>query len=115
MTGWRIGYALGPQPWIEAMINLQSHSTSNPASISQHAALAALTGDQQPVAQMRQEFQGRRDRLVTGLNRLPGLRCTVPDGAFYAWCSVKGLGAPAEQIAARWLDDAMVVTVPGEG
>lgn len=115
MTGWRIGYAVGPQEWIDAMINVQSHSTSNPTSISQDAALAALTGDQQPVAHMLGEFERRRDRLVNGLNRLPGLRCAVPSGAFYAWCSIKGLGASAQQIAARWLDDAMVVTVPGEG
>ena len=115
MTGWRIGYALGPQAWIEAMITLQSHSTSNPASISQHAALSALTGDQQPVARMRGEFQRRRDRIVEGLNRLPGLRCAKPDGAFYAWCSVRGLGQPAAAIAARWLEDALVATVPGDG
>ena len=115
MTGWRIGYAVGPQPWIDAMINLQSHSTSNPTSISQYAALAALTGDQQPVANMLTAFQQRRDRLVGGLNRLPGLRCALPDGAFYAWCSVKGLGQSAATIAAQWLEEAMVVTVPGEG
>ena len=115
MTGWRIGYAIGPQTWIDAMITIQSHSTSNPTSISQDAALAALTGDQQPVARMLKEFQQRRDRLVGGLNRLPGLRCTIPDGAFYAWCNVKGLGQSAQSIAAQWLEEAMVVTVPGDG
>ncbi len=115
MTGWRIGYALGPQPWIEAMINVQSHSTSNPTSISQDAALAALQGPQDAVQQMRQAFQQRRDRLVEGLNRLPGLRCTVPGGAFYAWCNISGLGSSAAAIAARWVDDLMLVTVPGEG
>lgn len=115
MTGWRIGYALGPQEWIEAMSNLQSHSTSNPTSISQHAALAALTGDQAPVAAMRRAFQERRDRLVEGLNRLPGLRCTLPGGAFYAWCNISALGEPAASVAARWIDEAMIVTVPGEG
>ena len=115
MTGWRIGFALGPQAWIEAMTNVQSHSTSNPASISQDAALAALTGDQQPVAQMRKAFTERRDRLVNGLNRLPGLHCTMPGGAFYAWCNVKGLKQPAAVTAEQWIDEAMVVTVPGEG
>jgi len=114
MTGWRIGYAVGPQPWIDAMITVQSHSTSNPASISQHAALAALTGDQEPVARMREEFLRRRDRLVDGLNRLPGLRCAPPAGAFYAWCSVAGLREPASVTAAHWLDEALVATVPGE-
>jgi aspartate aminotransferase len=114
MTGWRIGYAVGPGPWIEAMINVQSHSTSNPTSISQHAALAALTGDQTSVAQMRTAFQERRDRMVSGLNRLPGLRCTMPGGAFYAWCNVTALGQPASVTAAQWLEDALVATVPGE-
>ena len=115
MTGWRIGYAAGPQPWIDAMVNVQSHSTSNPASISQHAALAALTGDQQPVARMLHQFQERRDRLVNGLNRLSPLRCAVPGGAFYAWCNVSGLRAPAETVAAQWLEEALVATVPGGG
>jgi len=114
MTGWRIGYALGPQPWIEAMTNVQSHSTSNPASISQHAALAALTGPQGAVDEMRRAFQQRRDRLVGGLNQL-GLSCTMPGGAFYAWCNISRLKQPAADVAARWIDDAMIVTVPGEG
>ena len=115
MTGWRIGYAAGPQPWIEAMVTVQSHSTSNPTSISQDAALAALTGDQQPVARMRDEFQRRRDRLVAGLNRLSPLRCASPGGAFYAWCNAQGLGHSSEAVTARWLDEALIATVPGEG
>ncbi len=115
MTGWRIGYAVAPQPWIEAMINVQSHSTSNPTSISQHAAVAAFTGDQQPVERMREEFLRRRDRMVQGLNQLSGFRCLTPDGAFYAWCNVRGLGQPAAVTAAQWLDEALVATVPGEG
>ena len=115
MTGWRIGWAVGPQGWIEAMTNVQSHSTSNPTSISQDAALAALTGDQTSVERMRREFQQRRDRLVNGLNRLSPLRCPMPDGAFYAWCNVQGLGRSAQEIAARWIDEAMIVTIPGEG
>ena len=114
MTGWRIGWALGPQPWIDAMIHVQSHSTSNPASISQYAALAALTGDQQPVEQMRQEFQRRRDRLVNGLNALPPLRCAMPGGAFYAWCNVSGLGGSSAELAAAWLEQLFVAVVPGE-
>ena len=115
MTGWRIGYAAGPKHVIDAMINLQSHSTSNPASISQYAALQALTGDQQDVQRMAVEFQRRRDRLVSGLNQLTPLRCTVPGGAFYAWCNVSGLGQSADATAAQWLEDALVATVPGEG
>jgi aspartate aminotransferase len=115
MTGWRIGWAAGPQPWIEAMVNVQSHSTSNPSSISQYAALAALDGDQAPVAAMRKQFQERRDRLVNGLNRLAPLRCTMPGGAFYAWCNVSGLKQSAEATAAQWLEDILIATVPGEG
>ncbi|MBI4003623.1 MAG: pyridoxal phosphate-dependent aminotransferase [Candidatus Omnitrophica bacterium] len=115
MTGWRIGWAVGPQPWIDAMINVQSHSTSNPSSISQDAALAALTGDQRSVGEMRKAFQERRDRMVDGLNRLAGLRCTVPAGAFYAWCNVAALGQSAAVTAAQWLEDALVAAVPGEG
>lgn len=115
MTGWRIGYAAGPQPLIEAMSALQSHSTSNPTSISQYAALAAITGDQSEVARMRSEFQRRRDRLVNGLNQLPGLSCLMPQGAFYAWCNSSRLGQPADAIAGRWLEDAHLAVVPGEG
>lgn len=115
MTGWRIGYAAGPKHVIDAMTALQSHSTSNPTSISQHAALAALTGDQTEVARMTEEFRRRRDRLVTGLNTLPGLSCLMPDGAFYAWCNVSRLGQPAETIASRWLEEINLAVVPGEG
>lgn len=115
MTGWRIGYAAGPKNVIDVMTTLQSHSTSNPTSISQDAALAALTGDQRPVAEMLKAFQQRRDRIVNGLNQVPGLRCTMPSGAFYAWCNVSGLGQSSETIAARWLEEALVATVPGEG
>ena len=115
MTGWRIGWALAPQPWAEAMTTLQSHATSNPTSISQYAALAALTGDQTPVATMRAEFQRRRDRIVAGLNAIAPLRCTTPGGAFYAWCNVMGLQKPSEAIASQWLEELYVAVVPGEG
>ena len=115
MTGWRLGYALGPKPWIEAMIRLQSHSTSNPTSISQYAALAALTGDQRPVEAMRGVFQRRRDALVKGLNALSPLSCRLPDGAFYAWCDVSGLKQPAAKVADAWLEEMLVATVPGDG
>ena len=115
MTGWRIGYAAGAKHIIDAMTTLQSHATSNPTSISQHAALAAITGDQREVKQMVKEFHRRRDRLVHGLNQLPGLSCVMPEGAFYAWCNISGLKLPASVVAARWLDEALVAVVPGEG
>ena len=115
MTGWRIGYAAGPKNVIDAMINLQSHSTSNPTSISQYAALEAITGDQREVQRMAEEFQRRRDALVGGLNGIPGLSCFNPQGAFYAWCNISGLKQPADTIASRWLEEAFIATVPGEG
>lgn len=115
MTGWRIGYTLGPKPVIEAMGRIQSHSTSNPTTVSQYAALEALNGSREPLAQMKKQFERRRDLIVGGLNAVPSLRCFRPDGAFYAWCNVEGLGRTSEEIALRWLEDAFVATVPGEG
>ncbi len=114
MTGWRIGYAAGPQEIIGAMTRIQSHSTSNPTSISQDAALAAITGNQDEVDQHRLEFQKRRDRLVQGLNAIPGITCPTPAGAFYAWVNVSALGDSAK-ISEQWLDEVYVATVPGEG
>ncbi len=91
MTGWRIGYAVGPQAWIREMIKVQSHSTSNPTSIAQKAALEALTGPQELVAHMLREYQRRRDFLVEALNGVPGIRCAEPEGAFYVFPDVRGL------------------------
>jgi len=115
MTGWRIGYAAGPKPLIEAMGVLQSHSTSNPTSISQDAALAALTGEHPEIAIMTREFQRRRDRLVNGLNQIPGLSCLMPEGAFYAWCNIVGRHESASTIASRLLEEALIAVIPGEG
>lgn len=85
MTGWRIGYCGGPQELIEAMENVQSHSTSNPASISQYAAEAALTGDQSCIDPMVAAFKERGKVVAEGLNRIPGIKCLAPAGAFYAF------------------------------
>ena len=85
MTGWRIGYCGGPQELIEAMENVQSHSTSNPASISQYAAEAALTGDQSCIDPMVAAFKERAKVVTEGLNRIPGVKCLQPAGAFYAF------------------------------
>ena len=114
MTGWRIGYAAGPRAVMTAIDAFQSHATSNPTSISQYAALAALRGDQRDLATMRQAFQERRDLLVDGLNTLPRLSCFKPGGAFYAWCNVSKLGVPAN-IAKQWLEQSFIAVVPGEG
>ncbi len=88
MTGWRIGWAVGPVAVIKAMGNVQSQETSNPCSISQYAAVAALNGDQECVEKMRREFEARRDLVIKRLQALPGIRCNLPDGAFYAFCDV---------------------------
>lgn len=88
MTGWRMGWALGPLHVVKAMGNVQSQETSNPSSISQYAALAALEGEQQCVEEMRKEFEVRRDLVCNRLNELPKIKCPVPDGAFYAFFSV---------------------------
>src|SRR4029077_13989275 len=82
MTGWRMGWALGPLPVVKAMGNVQSQETSNPSSISQYAALAALDADQACIGTMRQESAARRDLVCKRLNALPGIRCPIPDGAF---------------------------------
>src|SRR2546430_13224513 len=88
MTGWRMGWSIGPLHVIKAMGNIQSQETSNPSSISQYAALAALEGDQTCVETMRKEFEARRDLIIKRLNELPEIRCPLPDGAFYAFFSV---------------------------
>jgi aspartate aminotransferase len=90
MTGWRIGYAGGPKPLIQAMAKVQSQSTSNPCSISQAAARAALDGDQSFLPERNRIFQQRRDLVVDGLNQAPGLRCHRPEGAFYVYPSCAG-------------------------
>jgi aspartate aminotransferase len=90
MTGWRIGYAGGPAQLIKAMGTIQSQSTSNPSSISQYAALAALTGPQDFLGPFRDAFQRRRDLVVAGLNDCPGIVCPKPEGAFYVYPDISG-------------------------
>jgi aspartate aminotransferase len=85
MTGWRIGYAAGPVPLIKAMGTVQSQSTSNPCSVSQYAALEALTGPQDFLAENRLVFQRRRDLVVSMLNQAKGITCPTPEGAFYVY------------------------------
>lgn len=89
MTGWRIGYAAGPEKIIAAMKKIQSQSTSNPASISQYAALAALTGNQNCVAKMTKAYHERHDLLLSGLNKIEGFQCLASDGTFYAFPSIE--------------------------
>jgi aspartate aminotransferase len=119
MTGWRAGYALAPKPVIAAMTKLQSQSTSNTASFVQKAAIAALRGPQECVAEMRADYLTLRDEILARLAEIPGITCTRPDGAFYVYPNVsRYLGKPgvpsAMELSKRLLHEAHVVTVPGE-
>ena len=119
MTGWRAGFALGPKPIIAAMGKLQSQSTSNTASMVQQASIAAVTGSQECVREMRADYIKLRDRVLEGFKTIPGLTCTVPQGAFYVYPNVsaflgKGGVKTASELAGTLLTEAHVVTVPGE-
>ena len=119
MTGWRAGFALGPKPIIAAMSKLQSQSTSSTASFVQKASLAALTGSQDCVTEMRTDYLKLRDRILGRLAEIPGVTCTRPEGAFYVYPNVGAyLGKPGAQtsieLASRLLNEAHVVAVPGE-
>ena len=117
MTGWRIGYGAGPRALIAAMAVVQSQSTSCPSSISQAAALAALTGPQDMLAERCESFRKRRDFVVDALNKIPGLSCRMPEGAFYAFanCSglIRGRIASDSDFARYLLEEAGVAVVPG--
>ncbi len=119
MTGWRIGYGLAPEAIINAMGKLQSHSTSNPTSIAQKAAIEALSGPQDSVPQMLEEYRHRRDFVIPRLRQIPGVTCSMPAGAFYAYPNVRkafergGMKTPLE-FADRLLKEAAVAVVPGE-
>lgn len=118
MTGWRVGYCAGPVPLINAMTTLQSQSTTNACSISQAAAIAALTGDQACVAEMRSEFQERQSFVVERLNELPGFHCRPGDGSFYAFPDVSealdALGVSDDvTLCEQILAEAGVALVPG--
>jgi aspartate aminotransferase len=124
MTGWRIGYTLGPEALIQALIKLQSQSTSNPTSIAQYAALEAMRGTMETVPVMLAEYDRRRKRIVEGLRAIPGVTCEWPGGAFYAFPNISahlsnGARGPAlakscTEIAKMLLDRARVAVVPGE-
>jgi aspartate aminotransferase len=119
MTGWRAGFALGPKAIIAAMSKLQSQSTSNTASMVQRASIAALSGSQECVAEFRADYIKLRDQMLAGFKTIPGLTCTVPQGAFYVYPNVsrfigKGGIKSATDLAAKLLSDAHVVVVPGE-
>jgi len=122
MTGWRIGYAAGPEEIIGAIAKIQSQNTSNPTSISQKASVAALNGDQSVVDMMVGEFRKRRDYIVPALNDISGIRCLMPEGAFYVFPNVSGIYGlsfaerkitNSTEFIEYLLDEANVATVPG--
>jgi aspartate aminotransferase len=120
MTGWRLGYALAPGAIVSALNKLQSQSTSNPTSIVQKAAVAALKGPQQCVTDMRAEYINLRDHVVKGLRAIPGVKCTLPEGAFYTYPNVSAFFGrsgvnSASELAGKLLRESHVATVPGEG
>ena len=120
MTGWRSGYALGPAPVIAQISKLQSQSTSNPASMVQKAAIAALEGPQDCIQEFRADYIRLRDQVLADLAEIPGVRCARPEGAFYVYPNISaylGRGGLKSSInvANRLLHEAHVVTVPGEG
>lgn len=110
MTGWRIGYAAGPEVLIKAMAKVQSQSTSNPCSVAQYAALAALNGPQDYIDESRAVFQRRRDLVVAGLNQCPGITCPTPEGAFYVYPSIAGLIGKSSAGGALLTDDEAFAT-----
>ena len=118
MTGWRIGYIAGPEALVKAMKKIQSQSTSNPTSIAQYAAEAALNGSQDCVQEMLSAFKVRHDYVVKALNKLPGVECIESDGTFYAFPSFKGAmeatGCTTDvEFAEKMLIEAEVALVPG--
>ena len=119
MTGWRIGYSLAGAEWTRAMLTVQGHSTSNPNSIAQAAATEALAGPQESVATMLEEYGRRRDFLIDALSNIPGLRCIMPEGAFYAFPDVrgclKGEVKTSEEFSDRLLHQEQTVVTDGAG
>ena len=117
MTGWRVGYALGPTPWIQGMLKVQSHSTSNAASISQKAAIEAASAPPDAVNAMVAEYRRRRDWIVPALNEIDGIECAMPEGAFYVFPKVTGLLGEriktSGEFAKLLLDTARVVVTDG--
>ncbi|MFI1966852.1 pyridoxal phosphate-dependent aminotransferase [Streptomyces pathocidini] len=123
MTGWRVGWVIGPKDVVKAATNLQSHATSNVSNVAQAAALAAVSGDLDAVAEMREAFDRRRRTIVRMLNEIDGVECPEPEGAFYAYPSVKALlgkeirgkrPATSVELAEIILEEAEVAVVPGE-
>lgn len=115
MTGWRLGWLAGPKPVVDAVTSIGESTTACTSSVSQHAALAALTGPQEPVAEMKAAFEERRDFVVERVAEMPVVSCPRPEGAFYAFLDVSNLPGTSFEIAKRLLSEYGVVTAPGDG
>jgi aspartate aminotransferase len=113
MTGWRLGYLAAPDAVTRAVDSIQSHTSSNPSSFSQHGALAALKGDQQPLADMREEFDMRRNYMFDRLSKISNVTAVKPQGAFYILVNISQLGLTSQNFADRLLSKANVAVVPG--
>ena len=113
MTGWRLGFGVFPPELVEPVTRLVINTVSCTSAFSQHAAIAALTGPWEPVEEMVAEFRQRRDVIVDGLNRLPGISCVEPGGAFYVFPNVTGTGGSSKEVEEHFLEQAGVATVSG--
>jgi aspartate/methionine/tyrosine aminotransferase len=114
MTGWRLGFAILPLSLVKRVELLLTHSIGCTATFTQLAGIAAIRGDQGHIAAMISAYRERRDRLVRGLNAIPGVHCELPQGAFYAFPNVKALGIPSRELAHRLLEEAGVAVLPGD-
>jgi aspartate aminotransferase len=117
MTGWRLGYSLASAEWTNAMLNVQGHSTSNPSSIGQSAAIEALTGPQESVTEMLREYTRRREYVLDALTAIPGITCSTPEGAFYAFPNItnclRGAMKTSAEFAQRLLEEEHTVVTDG--
>ncbi|PSP54833.1 aminotransferase class I/II [Halobacteriales archaeon QS_1_67_19] len=115
MTGWRLGWLAGPEAVVDAVSHVGESTTACPSSVSQHAALAALTGTQEPVAEMKAAYEDRRDLVVDRVAEMPVVSCPRPEGAFYAFLDVSDLSGTSFEVAKRLLSERGVVVAPGDG
>jgi aspartate aminotransferase len=114
MTGWRLGYLTAPEFVVKRISALQSHTTSNPTSFVQYAAIEAIAGPQEEVEKMREQFAKRRDLIYNLLSEISGMECIKPSGAFYVFCDISKFGISSNEFCQRLLDEKLVAAIPGE-
>lgn len=113
MTGWRLGYVAGPRELMDILIRVHQYTAMCATSFAQSGAVSAYGGTQDCVEEMRKEFARRRKMILERLERMKGIECVRPDGAFYVFPSIRGLGRASEEVAMQLLEDGLVATVPG--